>query len=133
MDFSDLKCPLITIYEKPLDFPNAFVARVWDGAGPRATNTIIMRFSLEECREDIQAAGGHMVIADFEPPKGERQMRADQAQTLMAAAQIISRFQMLTEKETDQILEICENAAVRCGFFKGVTEEEGDKCGKSEN
>lgn len=79
------------------------------------------------------AAGGHMVIADFEPPKGERQMRADQAQTLMAAAQIISRFQMLTEKEADQILEICENAAVRCGFFKGATEEEGDKCGKGEN
>ena len=57
VDFSDLKCPLITIYEKPLDFPNAFVARVWDGVGPKATNTIIMRFSLEECREDIQAAG----------------------------------------------------------------------------
>lgn len=57
VDFSGLKIPLITIYEKPLDFPNAFVARVWDGAGPRATNTIIMRFSLQECREDIAAAG----------------------------------------------------------------------------
>ena len=57
VDFSDLKCHLITIYEKPLDFPNAFVARGWDGVWPRATNTIIMRFSLEECREDIQAAG----------------------------------------------------------------------------
>lgn len=57
VDFSGLKLPLITIYEKPLDFPNAFVARVWDGEGPKATNTIIMRFSLEECREDIQAAG----------------------------------------------------------------------------
>ena len=54
VDFSDLKCPMITIYEKPLDFPNAFIARVWDGNGPKVTNTIIMRFSLQECREDIQ-------------------------------------------------------------------------------
>lgn len=44
VDFSDLKCPMITIYEKPLDFPNAFIARVWDGNGPKVTNTIIMRF-----------------------------------------------------------------------------------------
>lgn len=57
VDFSGLKCPMITIYEKPLDFPNAFIARVWDGNGPKVTNTIIMRFSLQECREDIEAAG----------------------------------------------------------------------------
>lgn len=68
------------------------------------------------------AAGGYMVIADFEPPKGEKQMNVEQSKTLLAATQLTTRFQMLTEKEADQILEICENAAVRCGFFKEVTE-----------
>lgn len=83
-------------------------------------------------KEDMSnmAAGGYMVIADFEPPEGEKQMRVDQAQTLIAATQLITRFQMLTEKEADRILEICENAAVRCGFFKEVTEEEGMSDGK---
>lgn len=70
------------------------------------------------------AAGGYMVIADFEPPEGDKQMNVERAQTFMAAAQIISRFQMLTEKETDQIMEVCTKAAVRCGFLVEVTEEE---------
>lgn len=70
------------------------------------------------------AAGGYMVIADFEPPEGDKQMRTEQAQTLMAATQIISRFQMLTEKEADQILEVYDKAAVRCGLLVEVTEEE---------
>ena len=30
VDFSELDLPLVTIYEKPLDFPDDFVARVWD-------------------------------------------------------------------------------------------------------
>lgn len=40
-----------------MDFPNGFVARVWDGEGPKPTNVVTMRFSLEELREDIEAAG----------------------------------------------------------------------------
>lgn len=57
VDFSGLEFPLITIYEKPLDFPDDFVARVWDGKGPKPTNTMIKRFTLQEIREDIRAAG----------------------------------------------------------------------------
>lgn len=57
VDFSGLTLPLITIYEKPYDFPTVFVARVWDGKGPKATNTLITRDSLQEIREDIEAAG----------------------------------------------------------------------------
>lgn len=68
VDFSGLKLPLITIYEKPLDFPNGFVARVWDGAGPKATNTVTVRFSLQEIREDIAAAG---FLARFPRAEGD--------------------------------------------------------------
>lgn len=57
VDFSELKLPLITVYEKPTDFPDAFVARVWDGVGAKATNIIITRPSLQEIQEDIKAAG----------------------------------------------------------------------------
>lgn len=62
VDFSGLKLPLITIYEKPLDYPNGFIARVWDGEGPKPTNTVTMRFSLEEIREDIKAAGFRVIF-----------------------------------------------------------------------
>lgn len=56
-NFSELDFPLVTIYEKPFDFPNDFVARVWDGKGAKPTNTIIIRSDLREIREDIRAAG----------------------------------------------------------------------------
>lgn len=48
---------MVTIYERPLDFPDAFAARIWDGKGPRPTNTVIIRDTLQEVREDILAAG----------------------------------------------------------------------------
>lgn len=57
VDFSGLSFPLVTVYEKPLDFPNAYVARVWDGKGPKPTNVMIKRDTLREIREDIRAAG----------------------------------------------------------------------------
>lgn len=57
VDFSGLGFPLVTIYEKPSDFPGAFVARVWEGNGVRPTNVMIKRYSLQEIREDITAAG----------------------------------------------------------------------------
>lgn len=57
VDLSELAFPLATIYEKPLDFPDAFVARIWDGKGAKPTDTMIKRDSLQEIREDIVAAG----------------------------------------------------------------------------
>ena len=55
VDFSDLKLPMIVIYEKPLDFPDKYIARVFECEKP--TNTLIIRDSLQECRDDITAAG----------------------------------------------------------------------------
>ncbi len=57
VDFTGLFFPLVTIYEKPLDFPDDFVARVWDGKGPSPTNVMIKKSTLQEVREDIRAAG----------------------------------------------------------------------------
>lgn len=31
VDYSDIKVPLVVIYDSPKDFPGKVVARVWDG------------------------------------------------------------------------------------------------------
>lgn len=55
VDFTGMKMPIITIYEKPLDYPSSYIARVFELEKP--TNTLICKNSLEECRADIKAAG----------------------------------------------------------------------------
>lgn len=57
VDYSALVFPLVTIYERPLDFPDAIIARVWEGKGAKPTNTMIKRSTVQEIREDIRAAG----------------------------------------------------------------------------
>lgn len=57
VDLSGLKQPLVTIYESPADFPGVCVARIWEGPGPKPTDTVTVRNTLEELREDIMAAG----------------------------------------------------------------------------
>lgn len=51
VDFSELRAPIIAVYEHPLDFPNYYVARIWDVN--RQTNTIILRESLGEIETDV--------------------------------------------------------------------------------
>lgn len=62
VDFSGLNLAVVTVYEKPSDFPDAFVARVWDGKGPKPTNTMIKRNTIQEIRKDIMAAGFETVF-----------------------------------------------------------------------
>lgn len=59
VDFSELTWPMVVIYEKPGDFPNEFIGRIWDVAERKATptNTFIARDNIEAVREDIAAAG----------------------------------------------------------------------------
>lgn len=66
VDFSGLYFPLVTVYERPLDFPNDYVARVWDGKRARPTDTMIKRSTIEEIREDIKNAGFKTVFARAE-------------------------------------------------------------------
>ncbi len=57
VDFQDIIVPMITVYNSPLDYLGAVVARVWEGAKVAPTDTLIKRESLQEIRKDIKAAG----------------------------------------------------------------------------
>lgn len=45
------RCPTITVYKKPNDYPEHFVARLFDFSKP--TNMIILKDTLEEIRATI--------------------------------------------------------------------------------
>lgn len=51
LDLSDIKMPLFALYEKPLDFPNNYVARLFDLDQP--TNIVLVADTLEELREKL--------------------------------------------------------------------------------
>lgn len=57
LDFSDMKLPMVVVYDHPADYPDAYVARVWEMKGNLPTNTFIKMDTLEGIREDIQSAG----------------------------------------------------------------------------
>lgn len=57
VDLSEIKIPMAVIYDNPKDFPGMYLCRIWEGAGCHPTNTAMQKTSLEELREDIQAAG----------------------------------------------------------------------------
>lgn len=60
LDLSNLKIPIGVIYDKPLDYPDKFVIRIFDGSV--ATNTIILRENLEECRKECIDGGFRTTI-----------------------------------------------------------------------
>lgn len=51
VDTSELKQPIICVFNKPDDYPDKYVARLFEGTAP--TNIIITRNTEEEIREDI--------------------------------------------------------------------------------
>lgn len=57
VDLSEIKMPMAVIYDSPKDFPGMYLCRIWEGAGCHPTNTAMQKNSLEEMREDLQAAG----------------------------------------------------------------------------
>ncbi len=63
VDFSDMKLPVIVVYDHPADYPDSYVARVWEGKGNVPTNTFIKRETLQEIRKDISSAGFWMCLA----------------------------------------------------------------------
>lgn len=62
LDLSDIKIPMAVVYNSPKDFPDMYLCRIWEGAGCHPTTAATQRFSLEELREDIQAAGFSILI-----------------------------------------------------------------------
>lgn len=52
VDFSGLKVPFVAVYGHPDDFPDKYVARIYEL--DRATNTIMVKETLEEIEMDIK-------------------------------------------------------------------------------
>lgn len=66
VDFSDMDVPLAVIYNRPEDFPDRVVARVWEGSINRPTNTCCLYPDVDGSRKDLQAAGFELLMArDF--------------------------------------------------------------------
>ena len=52
VDITELKVLIIAIYNRPLDFPEQYVARIFDGDKP--TNVILLDSSLSHIRQEIK-------------------------------------------------------------------------------
>ncbi|MBD5464086.1 MAG: hypothetical protein HDR24_13710 [Lachnospiraceae bacterium] len=61
VDLSDLKRPIAVIYDKPLDFPDKFVIRIFDMENP--TNIVALTDSMRECHMECIDAGFRTRIA----------------------------------------------------------------------
>lgn len=60
VDLSSIKMLIAVIYENPLDFPEKFVIRIFDM--DKATNIVLLRDSLEECRKECIDGCLHTII-----------------------------------------------------------------------
>jgi len=60
VDFSGLLMPFITLFDKPVDFPDKLVARVFELDKP--TNIVCIYESKEQAREDVGKAGFGYII-----------------------------------------------------------------------
>lgn len=65
VDFSGLKVPFIAVYQRPEDFPEKCVARIYELDKP--TDTILVKDTLKEIEIDIQENTGMV----FMPRKAE--------------------------------------------------------------
>lgn len=54
VDTSELKQPVVCVFQRPQDCPDKCIARLFDGTTP--TNTVITRETVEEIQEDILKA-----------------------------------------------------------------------------
>lgn len=52
VDLSNIKVPVIVVYEHPSDYPQYYVARIFNVDKP--TDTIMLKDTLEEIQEDVR-------------------------------------------------------------------------------
>lgn len=55
VDMSDLKMPIVVVYDHPDDYQSYFVARVFDADKP--TNVVIFSEDLKELMDDLSDSG----------------------------------------------------------------------------
>lgn len=60
IDFSELKVPIIAVYQHPEDFQEKYVARVYELDKP--TDTLMIKDTLEEIETDIRKNTGMTFI-----------------------------------------------------------------------
>lgn len=51
IDFTDIRIPMFAIYDHPIEYPNSYVARLWDNI--TATNVVLLSDDLEELRKKM--------------------------------------------------------------------------------
>lgn len=66
VDFTRFRLPIITVYKNTKDYPNKFVARIFDV--DEATLLVVVKDSLEEIRDIIPARFTHMPRFDGDDP-----------------------------------------------------------------
>ena len=52
VDLSDMKFPIVVVYNRPLDFPDKIIARVWEGSINKPTNVYCEYDNIDDCRKD---------------------------------------------------------------------------------
>lgn len=52
VDLSGFEMPMIVVYDHPTDYPDNYVARVFEVGNP--TNTVIVKDNVDEIQEDIR-------------------------------------------------------------------------------
>ncbi len=60
VDFSEVKMPMIAVYESPEDFPGECVARIYDLDKP--TDTVMVKGTMEEVQRDIRENTGMVFL-----------------------------------------------------------------------
>jgi hypothetical protein len=59
---------MITIYEKPLDYPTSYVARLWDGTVPKGLPFVVLADTIRELRDLIPKSMWVMPRAPTDDP-----------------------------------------------------------------
>lgn len=72
VDFSEMKFPIVVLYDHPADFPGDYIARVYDIRNGKVipTNVAIRHKDLRELKEDVFCSGFQTFI-----PRSEEDAR----------------------------------------------------------
>lgn len=57
VDYSEMKVPMVVIYDSPLDFPGKVIARVFEGATNQPTNVYCEYENVAKGMRDAENAG----------------------------------------------------------------------------
>ena len=67
VDLTGLAVPMAVIYDHPVDVPDKYVVRIWEGKEEKPTNVEMRKDSLQECREEIRKSGYFLMAVRAEP------------------------------------------------------------------